>query len=119
MSGISTHVLDTSRGRPAPGIQVSLEQLNPVAPGTDLSASRPLALALTDAEGRINPLLAPDAVTPGAYRLTFHTGPYFAAQNLPTLYPEITITFTVREDEQNYHIPLLLTPHSYTTYRGT
>ena len=112
MSGISTHILDTALGRPAAGVRVTLERLR-------ADAWLPLAEAETDRDGRCMPLLAAPQVQPGTHRLTFHTAPYFAARRLSTLYPQVTVAFTVAAPETDYHIPLLLTPHSYTTYRGT
>ncbi len=112
MSGISTHILDTALGRPATGVRVTLERQEE---GTWLE----IAEGATDADGRCRPLLAADRVLAGVHRLTFATMAYFAAMELVTLYPEVTITFTVAADEVDYHIPLLLTAHSYTTYRGT
>ena len=116
MSGISTHVLDTALGLPAAGIQVTLER---EAPDDYAVPWLPCGSALTDPDGRCNPLLPADKVVAGKHRLTFHTAPYFAALELPTLYPEITVTFLVAADGASYHIPLLLSPFGYTTYRGT
>jgi 5-hydroxyisourate hydrolase len=107
MSAISTHVLDTSRGQPAAGIRVKLEVQFPDG------AWQPLGKGLTDAEGRANSLL-PDgiALTEAVYRLTF--------DNLPEgLYPEVRVTFHVQDKKRHYHIPLLLSPYGYTTYRGS
>jgi 5-hydroxyisourate hydrolase len=107
MSAITTHVLDTSRGQPAPGIRVKLDVQ--FAGG----AWQPLGRGLTDSDGRARNLLPEDAaLTEGMYRLTF--------DNLPEgLFPEITITFRVRDTKHHYHIPLLFSPYGYTTYRGT
>lgn len=118
MSGISTHVLDVSLGTPAAGVGVRLHRLNPSAP----PYTEPwdcLADTHTDVDGRCRPLLRAEMVTPGLYRLTFFTGAYFQSLSRATLYPEVTVTFTVREKEPDYHIPLLLSPFGYTTYRGT
>lgn len=116
MSGISTHVLDISLGRPAAGVQVTLER----EAADDYAAPWfHCATAVTDAEGRCNPLIADDKVLAGKHRLTFHIAPYFASLELPTLYPEISITFLVAADGAGYHIPLLLSPYGYSTYRGT
>ncbi len=109
MSGISTHILDTSLGQPAPRVGVKLERL---APGAAM-----LAEATTDADGRCR--LLESSANAGTYRLTFQTAAYFAAQGRPTLYPEISVTFLVVEDGRNYHIPLLLNPFGYSTYRGS
>ena len=107
MSAITTHVLDTSRGLPAHGIRVKLEVHFPDG------AWQPLGKGLTDADGRVRNLLPPDAeLAEGIYRLTF--------DNLPEgLYPEVTITFRVPDATRHYHIPLLLSPYGYTTYRGS
>jgi len=107
MSAITTHVLDTTRGLPAHGIRVKLEVQFPDG------AWRLLGKGLTDADGRVRNLLPPDtALTEGVYRLTF--------DNLPEgLYPEISIAFRVRDPTRPYHIPLLLSPNGYTTYRGS
>jgi 5-hydroxyisourate hydrolase len=107
MSAITTHVLDTSRGLPAAGIRVTLEVRFPDG------AWQSLGKAVTDADGRARNLL-PEGVelTEAVYRLTFG--------NLPDgLYPEVTIAFRVRDASRHYHIPLLLSPYGYTTYRGT
>ena len=116
MSGISTHVLDTSLGLPAAGVQVTLER---EAPDDYAAAWVHCATGTTDPDGRCTPLLAADKILAGIHRLHFATAPYFAALDLPTLYPEITITFLVAADTASYHIPLLLSPFGYTTYRGT
>lgn len=108
MSGISTHVLDTSLGTPATGVLVTLERWHPHAWHT-------CAAAPTDADGRCSELLAADDVIAGRYRLTFAVGDYFER----TLYPEVAITFDVDQDGASYHIPLLLNPYGYTTYRGS
>ncbi len=116
MSGISTHIIDTSLGLPAAGIQVTLER---EAPDDYATPWFHCASAVTDPDGRCKPLLAAEKVLAGKHRLTFLTGPYFASLELPTLYPEIAITFLVAADGAEYHIPLLLSHFGYTTYRGT
>jgi 5-hydroxyisourate hydrolase len=114
VGGISTHVLDLAQGRPAADVPVRLERQD----GPD--HWRMLAAAETDQEGRCTQLLpAPESLTPGVYRLSFSTAGYYAAQKLNSLYPLIEITFRVREGEQRFHIPLLLSPNGYTTYRGS
>lgn len=112
MSGISTHVLDVAAGRPAPGVVVALARRNGEV-WAECGGGQ------TDADGRCRELLAADGVEQGLYRLTFQTGPYFACDQRPTLYPEVTITFEVGGDGESYHIPLLLSPFGYTTYRGS
>ena len=105
MTGITTHVLDTSCGRPAAGVPVVLERA--------MSAGwERVGRATTDADGRASGLLA-SPPEPGRYRLTFDTGSYLAAG----FYPEVSVTFEVSSDEEHYHVPLLLSPFGYSTYR--
>ena len=106
MSAITTHVLDTARGRPAAGIPVRLE-------GEGIKAE-----ADTDADGRIREL-GPQEIPAGAYRLVFGTASYFRATEQTGFFPEVTITFTVDDATQHYHVPLLLSPYAYSTYRGS
>lgn len=108
MTGISTHVLDTSAGTPAAGVAVRLER-------AEGSKWEPVGRAITDGEGRARDLLS----TPpqeGRYRLTFETGSYLGPASF---YPEVSITFAVAAGEDHYHLPLLLNPFGYTTYRGS
>ena len=115
-TGISTHVLDVSLGRPAAGVQVTLEAaVERVWP----PQWRPLASKSTDADGRCKELLAAEKVFQGTYRIVFETGAYFSAAGRSTLYPEVVVTFSVSANEADYHIPLLLSPFGYSTYRGT
>jgi 5-hydroxyisourate hydrolase len=109
MSGITTHVLDVTLGKPAVGIGVRLEKL-------DEDSWRILAESATDTDGRCRDL-APDA-SPGLYRLTFSTGRYLEQLRRSTIYPEVSVTFHCRGDA-HYHMPLLLSDNSYTTYRGS
>lgn len=113
MSKITTHVLDTVLGKPATGIVVLLERQDPDQDQVRWTA---IAQAETDADGRCQSL-APEAAA-GLYRLTFQTGPYFARQARQSIYPEISITFRCA-GETHYHLPLLLSDNSYTTYRGS
>jgi len=113
VSAITTHLLDTSRGRPARGVAVRLEVEN--ADGS----WRQIGKGATDADGRARHLLPDFALTEGIYRLTFETGPYFAAQEIDAFYPEVVIVFTVSDPAQHYHVPLLLSPFGYSTYRGS
>jgi 5-hydroxyisourate hydrolase len=108
MTGISTHVLDISLGKPAAGINVRLTH---EAGGEWLGS--------TDADGRCRDLLGAAPLKSGTYRLIFAVGAYFETQQIATLYPEVTIAFQVRDPQQHHHIPLLLAPNGYTTYRGT
>ncbi len=113
MKRISTHVLDLVRGKPAIDVPVRLEKQD--GTGDWLL----LASALTDHEGRCPQLLAEGELAAGVYRLTFDTGNYFALQKMAALYPVVEITFQVQAGESHFHIPLLLSPNGYTTYRGT
>lgn len=111
--GISTHILDTTKGRPATGVGVELERDED---GEWLT----LNVAHTDADGRVKFLLPEgEDLLPGIYCVRFATGTWFAAQNIDGLYPIIEITFVVKRGQPHYHIPLLLTANGYTTYRGS
>ncbi len=114
MNRISTHVLDTAKGKPAAGVPVRLERQD--ASGKWLS----LGSGQTDQDGRCAQLL-PDGATvvEGVYRLTFDTAKYFGACGVEGLYPAVEVLFHVRKDETHFHIPLLLSPNGYTTYRGS
>lgn len=115
MNRISTHVLDTTLGLPAAGVVVHLEKAEPTGTWTTLKT------AATDADGRCANLLEPNSPTavPGEYRLRFETGSYHAAHSVNSLYPFVEITVTVREGDTHLHVPLLLSPNGYTTYRGS
>ncbi len=108
MTRITSHVLDTSTGRPASGIQVRLER----------SDGSPIATATTDGDGRVREWL-PDGVPTGRYRLVFLTGAWFRSEGRETLYPEVVITFEIGDGVAHYHLPLLLSPFGYSTYRGS
>lgn len=113
MSSITTHVLDTTRGRPASGVTFALEIRG------DDGGWRAVSRGATDGDGRAK-LLAPESLVPaGVYRVTFDTGAYFRAWNVEGFYPEVSIVFEVRQPSQNHHVPLLLAPFGYSTYRGT
>jgi 5-hydroxyisourate hydrolase len=111
MSAITTHVLDTGLGRPAAGVLVRLLE---VAGAGDAV----LGAATTDDDGRIRSL-GPDRVCCGTYRLVFDTAGYFARTGQPCFFPEVSLAFTVADPEQHQHVPLLLSPFAYTTYRGS
>ena len=113
MSGISTHVLDLATGRPATGIAISL------ARRTDTGAWATIAEGLTDGDGRIKELFAGEALTPGRYLMTFATGTYFRGRGETSFHPEILVQFEVGDPAQHYHVPLLLSPFGYSTYRGS
>jgi 5-hydroxyisourate hydrolase len=113
MKSISTHVLDISRGRPAEGVPVRLERK-----AADGSFAR-LKDAATDADGRVKDLVPAGELTAGTYRITFDTDAYFGAQGVEGFYPEACIVFVVRDAAAHYHVPLLLSPFGYSTYRGS
>jgi 5-hydroxyisourate hydrolase len=108
MSGISTHVLDLALGKPAFNVPVRLERF-------EFGSWVEIASRFTNPDGRCEEILPPDDVTPGEYRLIFATAKYQDA----TLYTEVIISFAVISGSLNYHLPLLLSPHGYTTYRGS
>ncbi|HUA15958.1 MAG TPA: hydroxyisourate hydrolase [Verrucomicrobiae bacterium] len=113
MTGISTHVLDLTRGKPASHVPVRLER-------QDASGNwQLLNSATTDADGRCPQLLGGNELQPGLYRLSFDTASYFAGQGVEPLHPLVAVTFQVRSGESRFHIPLLLTANGYTTYRGS
>jgi 5-hydroxyisourate hydrolase len=113
MTAITTHVLDTARGRPAAGVHVVLERI-------DSTDWRIVGRGQTDADGRLRTLM-PEAgsAPPGTYRLTFDTRPYFDAQKILSFYPYVVIVFDVPDGEAHHHVPLLISPFGYTTYRGS
>ncbi|HEY7489283.1 MAG TPA: hydroxyisourate hydrolase [Streptosporangiaceae bacterium] len=106
---LSTHVLDTTQGRPAAHMPVRLDRY---AGDTWM----PLAEAATDGDGRLRDLPAGE---PGTYRLRFGTGPYFVAHGVETFYPEVSVVFTMTDGDAHYHVPLLVSPYGYSTYRGS
>lgn len=113
MSGITTHILDTSRGRPAASVLVVLAYRGS-------AGDEEIGRGETDADGRLRTLVpAGEALRAGTYQITFHTAAYFAAQGVSGFYPEVTVAFEVRDPEQHYHVPLLLNPYGYSTYRGS
>ena len=113
MSNLSTHILDTALGRPAAGLPVRLE----------IEADggwREVAKGSTNADGRVVPLLpAGTALAAATYRLTFDVAAYFGAAGVASFFPSVAITFEVRDADQHHHVPLLLSPFGYTTYRGS
>jgi 5-hydroxyisourate hydrolase len=114
MSAISTHVLDIVRGRPASGITVCLHKLS------SSNQWEPLAIGTTDVEGRIRDMLDfRHALTTGTYRLSYETADYFRELGTASFFPEVAVTFLIENPMEHYHIPLLLSPYAYSTYRGT
>ena len=112
MSQITTHVLDTSAGKPAPGVSVILEQRLP-------DDWNKIAEGITNEDGRIDNLLVKEKILEkGIYRLIFEITSYFTNQNKKSFYPRITIEFEIF-DASHYHVPLLLNPFGYSTYRGS
>lgn len=113
MSGITTYILDTTSGRPGAGIPAVLERK------THSAGWQAIAEGITDVDGRINDLLEPkDVFLPGHYRLIFEIGPYFLLKSIECFFPQITISFAVKDPMQHYHVPLLLSPFGYSTFRG-
>jgi len=118
MAGLTTHVLDTTRGRPAAGVRIELFALNS-------GDSRTLvAQAVTNLDGRTDaPLVRPEDARVGRYELLFHVGAYFAANGAvvsdPPFLDAVPIRFAVADTKAHYHVPLVVTPWSYSTYRGS
>ena len=108
MTTLSTHVLDTSLGSPAAGVELALRRAG---------APEPLATGVTDAAGRVG-ALGPGDLEPGDYVLRFDTGAYFTGSGRTGFYPEVVVVFTVADDA-HYHVPVLLSPFGYATYRGS
>ncbi len=112
MSQITTHVLDTSIGKPAQGIAIALELNNS-------GNWKKIASGVTNTDGRIGDLLPNEKILDaGVYRLVFNTASYFENQDIKTFYPQVTIEFEII-DASHYHVPLLLNPFGYSTYRGS
>jgi 5-hydroxyisourate hydrolase len=109
---ITTHVLDTAAGRPGAAIAIELERAEPG--GWQL-----VGHGATDGDGRLRTLTPPGPVAAGTYRLRFHTGPYLAAHHGGGFFPAVEIQFVVSDGEQHYHVPLLVSPFGYSTYRGS
>ena len=113
MSAITTHVLDLSRGRPADGVPVILKRRD----GKDW---KEIGRGTTDKDGRLKSLMPEgESLVPGTYLLLFDTEKYFERTKIAAFYPEISVVFTVRLSGSQHHVPLLLSPFGYTTYRGS
>lgn len=110
-SHITTHVLDATAGVPAAGVGVSLARVD----GDSVAV---VAAGVTDEDGR-NRELGPERLDPGVYRMSFATGEYFAAKDVATFYPSVNIDFVVEEGRDHYHVPCLLSPFAFSTYRGS
>ena len=113
MSTITTHVLDTARGLPAAGVPVVLERVR----GSETAEA--LGRGVTDADGRLRTLLGERALEAGTYRLRFDTATYFESLGEEGFYPEVSVLFEVRDPAKHHHVPLLLSPYGYSTYRGS
>lgn len=114
MNSITTHVLDTARGRPAAGVAITLEHR------VDDGAWAPMGAGVTDEDGRLRTLVPPSMrLAVGVYRLTFDTDSYFSGLGVEGFFPEAVIVFRVRDAGQHHHVPLLLSPFGYSTYRGS
>lgn len=110
MASLSTHVLDTSAGRPAVGLRLTLESADGAV----------VASGVTDDDGRVGDLAAD--LPAGDHRIRFDTGAWFAEQGVTAFYPEVVVAFTVggdAADDEHFHVPLLLSPFGYSTYRGS
>lgn len=114
MSTISTHVLDTASGRPAEGLPLTLEEHTS-------DGWRRIGGGVTNDDGRVRDLLEPDrdGLVEGVYRMTFDTGAYFERHDLQGFYPVVRVVFEVQAPDEHYHVPLLLSPYGYSTYRGS
>ena len=112
MSAITTHILDTSRGRPAVGFHVGLQ----IKSG---ESWKTLGSGLTDANGRCAGLLGETPLEKGTYRLLFNASDYYRELHLDTFYSEISVVFVVSNPDADYHVPLLINPFGYSTYRGS
>ena len=113
MSSISTHILDTARGTPAIGVAITLTK-------KDSHQWQAIGSGKTNMDGRVPDLCENHPnLSPGTYKMHFDTKPYFTAMNNPVFYPYAEVVFTIDHNKQHYHIPLLLSPFGYSTYRGS
>lgn len=108
MGTLSTHILDTSRGKPAEGVRITLETL----------AGDTLGEGVTNADGRVAEI-GPERMEVGDYRLHFAAKEYYDQLGEESFYPEITVAFTIADADQHYHVPILLNPYGFSTYRGS
>jgi 5-hydroxyisourate hydrolase len=112
-SPLTTHVLDIRLGKPAVGVAVRLDRLDPAGEWHTITR------AATNDDGRVPDLLADGALTAGVHRLTFEVGAYFDAQKVENFYPQVSVEFKVTDLARHYHVPLLVSPFGYSTYRGS
>ncbi|MDB4985077.1 MAG: hydroxyisourate hydrolase [Myxococcaceae bacterium] len=113
MSKISAHVLDTARGHPVADLSVLLDRLDGHEP------YRNIAAAVTNQDGRVLDLVGDARLAVGTYRVVFETAAYFVATQQPVFYPRVVVVFRLTDVSESYHIPLLLSPYGYSTYRGS
>lgn len=111
MSSITTHILDIQLGQPAAGVDVKLEKFQD-------GQWQQLDHGVTGKDGRISDFLSAGTVDEGIYQLTFNSGAYFSDRGTLTFYPKVTVIFEIQDKNQHYHVPLLLSPFGYSTYRG-
>jgi 5-hydroxyisourate hydrolase len=112
-SPLTTHVLDTARGVPAAGVRVTVHREERAGVWTCV------AEGTTDVDGRHRDLLEPGGMRPGAYRIAFDAGAYFRAQSVDAFWREVVVEFVVTEGMAHVHVPLLVSPFGYSTYRGS
>ena len=115
-SPITTHILDTSVGRPAAGVKVRLERK---LQDSEAVSWETIGDGMTNDDGRVQELLPPDTLVSGIYRIHFAIGEYFSAMGREAFYPEASIVFEVKNPDEHYHVPLLLNPYGFSTYRGS
>ncbi|KAF8216045.1 hypothetical protein K438DRAFT_1799982 [Mycena galopus ATCC 62051] len=128
-SPITCHVLDSSTGKPAEGVHIRLQDFRPAEHDGGVDTFNPLAFGVTNADGRCLDLLpardsseaqkADVALVPGTYKIVFKTKEYFERTGRKCFYPWVEITFVIENPAEHYHIPLLISPYSFTTYRGS
>ena len=111
---ITTHILDTARGRPARGVAVTLDRQSGQG-----EAFVEIGHGISDEQGRVENLHASTKLDLGTYRLRFETGAYFRTQGIRSFYPDVRVVFAVDAPDEHYHVPLLISPFGYSTYRGS
>lgn len=110
---ITTHILDVSIGKPAAGVRVTLSRV-------DDAARTQIGSGVTDSDGRLKNLVpSASGTNAGVFELTFEVGAYFATREIRPFYPRVTVTFEITDAKQHYHVPLLISPFGYSTYRGS
>lgn len=111
VSHVTTHILDTASGKPAAGVSVQLEARR-------ADGWTEIGRGMTDADGRVKDL-GPEKLDAGDYRIEFATGEYFERNGTDSFFPFVSLAFSLRNPEQHYHVPLLISPFAYSTYRGS